>query len=219
MATRRQKKWIIAGAITLAAVVAIGVAGELVARNQLADRVSNLEGVLPGVSVALSGGPALLQLAGGWIDVELAVSDAALNTYVNCRTDQGLTVQAGEGGLIVTTERTVRGMTVPVNVTLVARQDGDRWLLVADSVSAAGISLPADQALKVLAGKDGAGSKLATRLLEGIPLPSDDRLAVTSVRFTDGAALVTASTSIHRTDDAGGGGLSGLRSCLDTQEG
>lgn len=219
MTTRRKTKWIIASVIALTLVIAAAVTSELLARNKLESRISDLGSTLPGVSTALAGGPALLQLASGRIDVQLAVSDAALDTYARCRTEQDLSVHAAEGGLTVTTERTMRGMTLPVDVTLVPRKDGDRWLLVADSVSAAGISLPADRALKVLGGKDGSDSKLATRLLDGIPLPSDDRLAITSIRVTDGAVLVTASTAINRTGDAQGGGLSGLRSCLDSPEG
>ncbi|GAA2229747.1 hypothetical protein N1031_06540 [Herbiconiux moechotypicola] len=219
MATRRRRTWIIAGTIALAAVVAIAVGGELIARNQIENRIADVGDALPGVTSTLSGGPALMQLASGRIDVQLTVSDEALSAYANCRTDQELTVRTADGGLIVATERTVRGMTLPVEVFLVPRKDGDSWSLIADSVSAGGISLPAERALKILAGKDGTGSRLATRLLDGIPLPSDERLDITSVSFTDGAALVTALTPLNRTGTTEGGGLASLRSCLETPEG
>lgn len=217
MATRYRRRWIVACAV--AAAVVIPVAGELVARNQLEGRVVDLGRALPGVSTALAGGPAMIQLASGRIDIGLAVSDATLNAYASCRTNQDLSVRSGDGVLVVSTERTVRGMTLPVDVTLVPRRDGDRWSLIPDSVSAAGISLPAGRASKVLTGKDAAGSQLATRLLDGVPLPGDERLAITAVNFTEGAVHVTASTAINRTREAEGRGLSGLRSCLATQEG
>ena len=200
-------------------VVAITLAGELVARNQLEGRVVDLGSTLPGVSAALDDGPALIQLADGRIDVELAVPDATLNKYASCRTNHDLSVRSGNGVLIVTTERTVRGMELPVDVTRVPRRDGDEWSLIPDSVSAAGISLPADRASKLLAGKDTAGSRRATRLLDGVPLPDDERFAITTVSFTEGTARVTARTAINRTSAAEGRGLSGLRSCLATQEG
>lgn len=219
MTTPRAKMWIRATVIALALIVTVAVAGELVARSALASRVADL-GAAPGVSTVLSGRSALLQLAGGRIEIELAISDSAMSRYANCRKDNEIVVRAEEGGLIVTTERTIRGVTLPVEVTLVPRRDGGGWALVADSVSAAGISLPAERALKVLAGGGAEGSKAGTRLLRGIPLPGDERLAVSSVSFADGATLLTANAAIDRTGDReGGDGLGGLLSCPSTQEG
>lgn len=219
MAIGRKRKWIVAAWIAVAILVAVVVSGEFVARSQLEGRIAAFGDSLTGVSTSLTGGSALMQLARGRVDVDLAISDSALGTYVACRTDQDLTVHTVEGGLIVTTERTVRGMTLPVEVLLVAQRDGDGWSLVADSVSAAGVSIPAKRALKILTGRDGSGSTLANRLLDGIQLPKDERMAITSVRFTDGEAHLTASTSIHPTDGATGDGLGGLRECLESQEG
>lgn len=219
MATRRGRIWIRATAIALALTVTVAVAGELIARNVLANRVAEVAGALPGVSAALSGGPALMQLAGGRVQVELAISDTAMSTYANCRKNHELRVRAEEGKLIVATDRTMRGVTLPVEVTLVPRRQDDGWSLVADSVSAAGISLPAERALKLLGGEEAAASKAGTRLLRGIPLPGDERLAISSVSFADGAIRLSANAAIDRTDHAEGGGLGGLLSCPAPQEG
>lgn len=219
MAGRRRRRWIIAGAICLVTVLGTGLVGEAVARYQLAGRAAELGADLPGVSLSLTGRPALVQLASGRIEVDVAVSDAALSTYAQCRTRQDLSVRAGPGGLVVTTSRTVRGMTLPVDVTLVPRQDGERWLLVADSVSAAGISVPAGRARTLLDGRDGVGTGLATRLLDGVPLPGTERFAITSARVAEGIVVLTASTSTPRTGDAPRGDLSRLRSCLTATEG
>lgn len=219
MAIRRSKKLIVGGWIAVATIAVTAVAGDLVARHELDKRIATVATSMPGVSLSLAGGPALLQLASGHLTVQLAVSDSALSTYVACRTDQDLTVHTVDGGLVVSTERSVRGMTLPIEILLVPRHDGDRWELVADSVSAAGVSVPAKRALKILRGKGGSSSTFADRLLGGIPLPTEERLSVTSVRFTQGEAQVMASTSTHPTDGTQGGGLGGLRECLESQEG
>lgn len=212
--TPRRKKAIVAGAIGLTAIVAVATIGELVARTELENRAAAFAGTLPGVTTALAGGPALGQLAGGRIDIELSVSDAALTSVAACRTDHDLSLHATAGALIATAERTVRGLTLPVEVRLIPQRDDDGWALVADSVSAGGISLPAARAAKLLAGRDGG-----TRLLEGIRLPRDERFALTSVSFRDGAAVVTASAAVGPANGGdSGGALSDLRSCLASGE-
>jgi hypothetical protein len=214
--SKRTRTWIGAG-VALALVATSGlVAGEVVARGQLDARAASFSGSLPGVSAEVGGGPALWQLASGAVEVRLTVADAALDALARCRTDQEVTVHAVSGGVVVETERTLRGVPVTVDVLLVPQRDAAGWRLVADSVSAAGISLPAERALKVLSGRDGDGAGFAQRLADGIPLVLPGA-PVRGVEFRAGAAVLSVGLPVARDGAAEGGSdrWGSLRECLD----
>ncbi len=191
------------------------VVAEIVARGELEARAASLSESMPGISVAVGDGSALWQLSSGSIGVRLPVAVAALDALVECRSDQDLTVSAVAGGLVVETERTLGGAPVPVQVLLVVRHDGAGWRLVADSVSAAGISLPAERALTMLSGRDGAGAGLADRLLDGIPI-SLPGVQVDDVQLRAGAAVLSLGLPLARDtgDEGTGAGFAAVRACL-----
>ncbi|KZE40413.1 hypothetical protein [Microbacterium sp. T32] len=219
MTALRRRRRVVGIAIGVGLLVAGALTGEAVARGQIESRLASAADTVQGVTTSLAGGPALLQVALGRIDAEMRVPDNALDSLVNCRADRGFTVHAVDGALIVATERTVRGMTLPVEVRLVAREQDGAWVVVADSVSAGGISLPATRALKMLGGTDGPGSSAVSRLLDGIPLPSDGRFTVTAVHFVDGAAILDARTAFASPSTGEGAGIARFRECSENPEG
>jgi hypothetical protein len=218
MLTRRSRSWIIATAVVVVSLVAVGVSAEIALRGRLDERVDRLASTLPGVDVSLAGPSVLLQMATGHVEVELTATDAALEAFAACSSEQELGVHAVAGGLALSVTRTVRGMSVPIEVILVPRDDGDGgWTLVADSVSAGGITIPAERALSLLAGRDGASAGFAARLSDGIRLPHGAGAEVTHVEFADGVARVDLALPTTSTEDPGGA-LSGIRSCVDNPE-
>ncbi|TXK16362.1 hypothetical protein [Homoserinibacter sp. GY 40078] len=210
MVSRRTRTILIVAGIAVVGVGALAVTGEAVAQARIEDRMSSLSAGFPGMSVEPAGGSALGQVLSGHVQVRLTATDAALADIAACRIDQQLTVHAMPDGLVVGTERTLRGMTVPVEVLLVPHRTSDGWTLTADSVSVAGISLPAERVLTALGGDDGLGR----RLLDGIPL-SAGSLAVEQVDFRAGAVEVTVSAPTDRSSGSGSA-LGRVRDCLDT---
>lgn len=216
MVSKRAGAWSWTGAAVALVSVSGLVVGEVVAREQLTARTASVSGSLPGVSIAPVDGLALGQLISGSIAVRVTVTDAALDAVARCRTDQDLTVRTVAGGVLVSVERSLRGAPVTVEVLLVAQHDGAGWRLVADSVSAAGISLPAERALTLLSGRGGEGADVAERLLDGIPLALPG-VRVSDVEFRSGAVELSAGLPLTRDDDGAtaGNGFAAVRECLD----
>ncbi|WP_100811615.1 hypothetical protein [Microbacterium sp. BR1] len=219
MLTRRSRSWIIATAVVAVSLVAIGVIGEVALRGRLSERVDTLAATMPGVDVSLAGPPVLWQMATGRVEMELTATDAALDALAACSSEQELGVRAVPGGLVVSLSRTVRGMSVPIDVILVPHREADGgWVLVADSVSAGGITIPAERALNLLEGRDGASAGFAARLRDGIRLPHDADTEVTHVEFTEGVARLDLALPVTPKEDAEDGALSRIRSCVDDPE-
>lgn len=218
VATRHRKTWILAAAIAVTGILGIAIAGELVARSQVESRVAALEGSVPGIGITLAAGPVLPHLAAGRIAIDLRAPDAALTAFAACRTGQDLSVHAGAGRVTVVTERRMGGMALPVEVILAPRHDADGWALAAESVNVAGMTLPAERAAAMLAGRGGEGSAFAAGLVEGIRMPGGEQLQVTGVRVDEGALVVTASAAITGSDSDAGHGLSALRECLPDED-
>lgn len=216
MFSKRARAWIGAGSVLILFMGAGLVTGEIVARDRLNARTASLGGSMPGITVDAGSGLALWQVASGAVVVNLTATEEALDALVECRTDQeDIRVRAVTGGIVVTAQRTLRGMSVPVEVLLLPQRDAAGWRLVADSVSAGGVSLPAERALRVLAGRDGGGSDLAQRLLDGIPL-SLGATDVQHVAFRDGTVELTVAVPVAREDDGSGSGagFARVRDCL-----
>ncbi|WP_409048251.1 hypothetical protein AB2L57_05480 [Microbacterium sp. HA-8] len=219
MLTRRARRWTVAAGAAAIVLVSLGVSVELAARERVEARLSTFEQRMPGVDAALADTPALWQLATGRIALRVTVPDAALDAVVRCSSEQEIDVRSVPDGLVMTRERALGGASLPVELLLVPqrRPDGG-WLLVADSVSAGGISIPADRALRMLSGRAGDDAGFASRLLDGIPLPSGGGLTVTGIAFADGSAQLDLSIPTTRTDPSPGDALEHTRSCMGSPE-
>lgn len=179
---KRRRTWIVVSAIA-AVVVAALITTELIARASVSERLASVAAGREGVRVFLGATPALVQLAGGSADLTITITDSAIAGFAACATDlDGLQVSSSRAGLTVTTERSVRGFTVPVTILLVPDHSDAGWVLRVDSVSVAGIAIPASRAAKMLG--DG---EAALMFQDGIPLTrGGGGPAVTGVTTADG---------------------------------
>jgi len=201
----RSRRLLLIGAAALAAAIALVVTAEIVVRSQLDTALDALgEGLPEGVEVSSVGGFALWSVATGRAAVEVSLDDEAVQTILECRTGREMSVRMSDGGIGVTTEIEIRGRSVPVSATLLAREQDGEWMLAPDAIVVAGLSLPPQAITRIL------GERAPDWLGSGVSLPSTDRLDVTGVTVTDGEAEVFVSAPLARNADAGQSPLADL---------
>ncbi|NYF11156.1 hypothetical protein HDC94_002312 [Leifsonia sp. AK011] len=207
---KRRRTWIAVSAIAVLVVAAL-ITTELIARASISDRLASVAAGRDGITVSLGATPAVLQWAGGSADLTITITDSAIAELAACATGlENLRVTSSPAGLAVATERTVRGFTVPVTILLVPSHAEAGWVFHADSVSVAGIAIPATRAAQLLG--DG---QAALMLQDGIPLTrGDGGPAVTGVTTADGYLDLSLHVPLGSGRQALGQGSNKLFGCL-----
>lgn len=183
---RLRRRWIVATASVVGVLVVLGVAGELVLRGIIDDRIATAESDLPaGVTVERDGAPALWQVATGQATVSVRVSPEALTDTARTAVDlPGLQVAAEAGDLVAQVPLSIAGSEQTVDVLLTVAAEGGQAVLRADTVRFAGLTLP------VAALAEQLGNAELDRLVEGVAFPEEHgqgqgQVAISSARATD----------------------------------
>ncbi len=179
---RPRRRWIVAIASVVGGLVVLGVAGELVLRGIIDDRIAATEADLPpGVTVTRDDTPALWQVATGRATVSVRVSPEALTDTARSTTDlPELEVAAESGNLVAQVPLSIAGNEQTVDVLLSVAAEGGQAVLRADTVRFGGLTLP----VSVLA--DQLDNPDLDRLAEGVTFPEgQDDVTISSARATD----------------------------------
>lgn len=189
---KRPRTWIVV-TVVVATLAAAVIAGEAIARATVTNRLESTLATRDGLDVGIASTPALLQLATGRLEVTLVISDDLLGEVAACATDlPTLEVTTTSAGLAISTARSFRGIDLPVTVLLVPRSTETGWMLGADSVSVAGISIPAARAAALLDG----GGVAADLLGEGITLSNSRSVTITNITPGAGHLALTIRTPL-----------------------
>ncbi len=189
---KRPRPWIVV-TVVVATLAAAAIAGEAIARATVTNRLESTLATRDGLDVGLAPTPALLQLASGQLEITLVVSDDLLNEVAECATDlPQLEVTTTSAGVAISAARSFRGIDLPVTVLLVPQSTETGWVLGPDSVSVAGISIPAARAAALLDG----GGVAADLLGQGITLSNSPSVTVTNITPGAGHLALTISTPL-----------------------
>ena len=181
---RPRHRWIIAIISVIGGLAVLGVAGELVLRGIIDDRIASAEADLPaGVTVTRDDTPALWQVATGEATVSVRVSPEALTDTARTATDlPELEVVSEAGTLVARLPLSIAGSEQTVDVLLSVTAEGGQAVLRADTVRLGGLTLPVATLAEQL------GNAQLDRLVEGVAFPEgEDRnqVAISSARTTD----------------------------------
>jgi hypothetical protein len=183
---RPRRRWIIATVAVVGGLGVLGVAGELVLRGIIDDRIDSAATDLPaGVTVTRDDTPALWQVATGQATVSVQVSPEALTDTARSATDlPELRVAAESGDLVAQVPLSIAGSEQTVDVLLSVAAEGGQAVLRAETVRFAGLTLP----VATLAGQ--LDNPQLNRLVEGVAFPEGqdqglDQVAISSAHATD----------------------------------
>jgi hypothetical protein len=183
---RPRRRWIIATVAVVGGLGVLGVAGELVLRGIIDDRIDSAAADLPaGVTVTRDDTPALWQVATGQATVSVQVSPEALTDTARSATDlPELRVAAESGDLVAQVPLSIAGSEQTVDVLLSVAAEGGQAVLRAETVRFAGLTLP----VATLAGQ--LDNPQLNRLVEGVAFPEGqdqglDQVAISSAHATD----------------------------------
>jgi hypothetical protein len=193
---RPRHRWIIATVSVVGVLAALGVAGELVLRGIIDDRIASAEADLPaGVTVTRDDDtPALWQVATGKATVSVRVSPEALTDTARTATDlPELQVTSEAGDLVAQLPLSIAGSEQTVDVLLSVTAEDGQAVLRAETVQLGGLSMPVDTLAEQL------GNDQLDRLVEGVAFPEgQDRqqVAISSVRTTDAGLELGAEVAM-----------------------
>lgn len=192
---RPRHRWIIATVSVVGVLAVLGVAGELVLRGIIDDRIASAEADLPaGVTVTRDDTPALWQVATGEATVSVRVSPEALTDTARTATDlPELQVTSEAGDLVARLPLSIAGSEQTVDALLSVAAEGGQAVLRADTVRLGGLSMPVATLAEQL------GNDQLDRLVEGVAFPEGadrQQVAISSARTTDAGLELGAEVAM-----------------------
>ncbi|MFD2025857.1 hypothetical protein [Promicromonospora aerolata] len=179
---RPRRRWITAVVSVVGVLVVLGVAGELVLRSVIDDRIETATTDLPpGMSVARDDTPALWQVATGRATLRVEVTPEALTDAARTATDlPELELTPASDGLVARLPLSIAGGEQTADVLLSVTAEAGQAVLRADTVEVGGLSLP----VATLA--DQLGDSQLNQLAEGVAFPEgEDQVAISSAQATE----------------------------------
>ena len=179
---RPRRRWTVAVVSVVGGLVVLGVAGELVLRYIIDDRIESAAADLPpGMAVTRDDTPALWQVATGRATLRVEVPAQVLGDAAREATDlPDMEVTSASDGLVARMPLSVAGSEQTVDVLLSVAAEGGRAVLRAVSVQLGGLTLPVDTLAEQLDVAE------LDQLVEGVEFPEGESpVEISSARATE----------------------------------